>query len=109
LSSVLSIFAGYLRDFPSFPTRRSSDLGARSLPAPLRERAVSRSTRLPGCQLQDDCRDRRSCIAGELIRPRTLRAPPAAGAARRLDRKSTRLNSKSHLNLVCRLLLEKKN
>src|SRR3712207_7715207 len=35
-------------------------------------------------------------------------AASAASTAARADRKSTRLNS-SHANLVCRLLLEKKN
>src|SRR6266567_7105750 len=44
---------------------------------------------------------------------RPVRVPPARGDAARIhtgrrDRKSTRLNSKSQSNLVCRLLLEKK-
>src|SRR4029077_15301438 len=33
---------------------------------------------------------------------------PTSGSRTSRDRKSTRLNSQSHLNLVCRLLLEKK-
>src|SRR5436309_11362633 len=39
--------------------------------------------------------------------PPHLRDDPTGGHARRVDRKSTRLNS-SRENLVCRLLLEKK-
>src|SRR5262249_29098053 len=56
---------------------------AHSLPALRCERAVSRSTRPPGCPPPGDGRDRRSCIAGVLTPPRTVRAPPVGDAARR--------------------------
>src|SRR5262249_61618446 len=94
-----------LRDLPSFPTRRSSDL-------PAVARAARRAARR--------ARPRRQ---GAAVAAAAARACPALGAAQRRPRaraherrRAARRRSEEHTselqsltNLVCRLLLEKQN
>src|SRR5207249_10851602 len=88
----------------SFPTRRSSDLLRES---PTRASPPGRSSlrcgepaRLGAGSLQKRRGSGVEQLGGDLRLP----APRRAGS----DRKSTRLNSQSRFDLVCRLLLEKK-
>src|SRR5690242_21320211 len=84
--------------FTLFPTRRSSDL---LLERPSEIKFVVDLVRNQGS----------SGIGGLISRPTTwpeiFQGAPIRRHAMAIDRKSTRLNS-SHVNLVCRLLLEKK-
>src|SRR5205823_8941479 len=92
--------SGEPRDLHSFPTRRSSDLGAACGACECRDgrRAAQPLARHPrGAP--------RACPCGTRDRGRDR---PTARADRRPDRKSTRLKLQSLAYLVCRLLLEKK-
>src|SRR5207237_6794928 len=92
----------------SFPTRRSSDLSARSLPSLCREskpnfrKSLCYSARSHHPQLEafDALAIRRIYLHGRL-------ADCRMGDSRRSEEHTSELQS--HLNLVCRLLLEKKN
>src|SRR5438270_9187392 len=79
---------GLPRDLRSFPTRRSSDLRTRRLHGPHREPLQHPGQ--PGAQPES-----------------RLPAPARPGAGRRSEEHTSELQSQS--NLVCRLLLEKKN
>src|SRR5690606_42124771 len=82
-------------DLPSFPTRRSSDLGSRSVLSFLRADRGS------------DSRSRSACRSG--VRPKSeclRRRFPDARDLRRSEEHTSELQSRE--NLVCRLLLEKK-
>src|SRR5690606_42084551 len=91
--SVLCSVSRALRHLPSFPTRRSSDLGQADAPRgggrPPTRRHPLRAGRDGGAHPPRPARLRR------LLR---ARGGHARGAARRLDRKSTRLNS-SHVKI----------
>src|SRR5207237_10886656 len=96
-SAFVSHFAPPL--LPSFPTRRSSDLKRRNASGP-----AEGTMRWSLAHVLDAAAPHLDVW---------LAAPRALTRARSLlaslpDRKSTRLNSRSHLNLVCRLLPEKK-
>src|SRR5206468_11512936 len=80
----------------SFPTRRSSDLGTTPAPAPPSSSFPARKRRSPG-----DDRDEHRLRTGGGAAIRTGRA------ARRSEEHTSELQSRS--DLVCRLLLEKKN
>src|SRR5207237_4680319 len=85
---------------PSFPTRRSSDLSS----------ATRRSTIVPATAPISRAASPRCARCPSMKRPRCARAPWPARAdspGRRSEEHTSELQS--HLNLVCRLLLEKKN
>src|SRR5690606_41075301 len=94
-----------------FPTRRSSDLVQQTrLDSTYREQAaafiadVDVPAESPERKVPDEVLVRR--LAADFRRG--LKAGDPVGRLRIPDRKSTRLNSRSRENLVCRLLLEKK-
>src|SRR5947209_9551570 len=88
---------GDKRELHSFPTRRSSDLGVEGVGQNTKFFNTVRRG-LHGRQI-DELVVGISAVDTKVVR--TAEMPTT-------DRKSTRLNS-SHANLVCRLLLEKKN
>src|SRR5690242_20947427 len=90
MAGLLFYSDGAPRDLHSFPTRRSSDLGA-DRGAPLRVSAL-RPSRL-------------RLLAADARRPDPRRRVPRF-LARRSEEHTSELQS--HVNLVCRLLLEKK-
>src|SRR5690242_21526430 len=88
--------SGDHRDLPSFPTRRSSDLVASPRQVAAVPRAappVPRAARVPA--------------ARQPAAQRPVAVPPVAREPRRSEEHTSELQS--HVNLVCRLLLEKKN
>src|SRR5690606_41238800 len=96
------------RDLHSFPTRRSSDLRRLALfvvrlrAALIQQRVDIRIAVLEGVH---------AAVRVERRVERAVRVVAGsveADEALEVDRKSTRLNSQSRENLVCRLLLEKK-
>src|SRR5205823_14868402 len=87
------------RNLPSFPTRRSSDLGAYRVEREFPARALHRPSRLPesdGGELREDSRR-------GVVRPSS---PRHAGRLLRSEEHTSELQSLAYL--VCRLLLEKK-
>src|SRR5438477_5669727 len=80
------------RDLHPFPTRRSSDLSD----TPRSDSAPGGTALLPGCRPRRRLRSRAVCP----------HAPSPAGGERSEEHTS---ELQSHVNLVCRLLLEKKN
>src|SRR5438132_11419676 len=93
--------SGYTRYLHSFPTRRSSDLTARSSPFSWRSRVARR--RRP----TDHDRGAVAALAALAAAPRgARRAPPRPDEAARSEEHTSELQS--HSDLVCRLLLEKK-
>src|SRR5574337_1923563 len=85
-------------------------LAAQPLGATLSARVIGLALALPvtGLALFESSESRASSISGKPEVSLFLKDGTAADERARLerDRKSTRLNSKSPLNLVCRLLLE---
>src|SRR5690606_42151701 len=99
--------SGAHRDPPSFPTRRSSDLRpARPLPA---ERGRNRPQRMELTRKRTVPLIRRERSARP---PQPRGGGPESGAGREWERTRSeehRSELQSRENLVCRLLLEKKN
>src|SRR5207237_2985159 len=91
------------RDLPSFPTRRSSDL-ARNRPARHRKiaGAIARERAVARCRKRHPERKPRD---PREVTIKVSRRDPST--ALRSEEHTSELQS--HLNLVCRLLLEKKN
>src|SRR5207302_6822290 len=107
-STASSLFSFYgsrdHRDLHSFPTRRSSDLGSR-----IRRGRTSGSVPAPACSVR--AFRPRQVSPGDPTRSR--RGPPrhcvlgARNRGARSEEHTSELQSRE--NLVCRLLLEKKN
>src|SRR5207237_6344620 len=93
-----SVFSRYLHhcDLPSFPTRRSSDLGSLDVGAHLLVRVQVRD--LDRAVVQQRAQN---------LRARHLGGAPLVGVVHLRSEEHTS-ELQSHLNLVCRLLLEKK-
>src|SRR5690242_21420892 len=89
---------GHHRDLHSFPTRRSSDLPA---------------TRISGAMTRNARRRRKAAYHPARGNVAAMHAPDAAAnaipARMRLRSEEHTSELQSHVNLVCRLLLEKKN
>src|SRR5207247_5406987 len=107
LSSCSSTARTHICDLHSFPTRRSSDLrGLRGSPTAGARRAPA-CTR--PCHARPRGRHRRgTCCWSSTACGRGRRCPPrpAAGALARSEEHTSELQSR--VDLVCRLLLEKK-
>src|SRR5690242_21919759 len=95
VSAIFSYGYGARRDLHSFPTRRSSDLAARSISSrPVTRRQAMRAT---------------SWISSSYDRPAARAALGKQELARGSGRSEEHTSElQSHVNLVCRLLLEKK-
>src|SRR5690606_40846974 len=92
------------RDLPSFPTRRSSDLGFRPLEA-VRAELLER---LGETDAAATAFDRAAALPGNDVEAAMLRERSAAlRTSARSEEHTSELQSRE--NLVCRLLLEKKN
>src|SRR5690606_41994544 len=95
-SGFLLPWSGVPRDLHSFPTRRSSDL-SRLTP--------SSAFRCPSRRFSRACRSLPTWMARMALRPHSTRAMWLS--TRRSEEHTSELQSRE--NLVCRLLLEKKN
>src|SRR5205085_8362912 len=103
----VSVLAGRSH-LPSFPTRRSSDLhGARPSGAGGRVDGPGRALGGLCPALVPDPEVLRLAVTIRTEQREVFKSVVVANAVA-VDRKSTRLNSSSQSNLVCRLLLEKK-
>src|SRR5690242_21559377 len=95
---------GDLRALPSFPTRRSSDLLKRRTPSSRYSQVASDSSTCASTSTRN--------ISPPLFNDETIERTASASrycTARRLSRSEEHTSElKSHVNLVCRLLLEKK-
>src|SRR5690242_21476807 len=87
---------GHHRDLHSFPTRRSSDLDQGERRGQVGERQYGMVDK--DQEFAADCRaDKRGCYN-----------PPPGGLSQRVRSEEHTSELQSHVNLVCRLLLEKK-
>src|SRR5207237_10685424 len=92
------------RAHPAFPTRRSSDLGLYIFDEP--ESALSPARQIEFLKLMRRMDEAGHCQVLMATHSPVLMAYPGATLLRRSEEHTSELQS--HLNLVCRLLLEKK-